>query len=104
LPARPRGLWLKLVPTITVEIVYARVDRQQLLTLTLASGSTIAEAIAASPILKQFPELQLADVKVGVFGQRCTLATVLHDGDRIEIYRPLIADPKQARRQRAKQQ
>ena len=87
--------------TITIEIVYALPDQQQLLTLTIASGSTIAAAIAASSLLKRFPDVQITEHNIGVFGQRCRLDTVLHDGDRIEIYRPLVADPKQARRQRA---
>lgn len=86
---------------ILVEVVYALNDRQKLLSVKLPAGSTVEEAIRRSGILADFPEIDLAVNKVGVFSKACKLDTVLRDKDRVEIYRPLIADPKEVRRQRA---
>ncbi|MCG6900653.1 MAG: RnfH family protein [Gammaproteobacteria bacterium] len=87
--------------TIPVEVVYALPDRQTLLALEVASDATIAAVIEQSGILKQFPEIDLGENKVGVFGKLGKLTDTLHAGDRVEIYRPLIADPKEVRKQRA---
>ena len=87
--------------TIPVEVVYALPDRQTLLALEVASDATIAAVIEQSGILEQFPEIDLGENKVGVFGKLGKLTDTLHAGDRVEIYRPLIADPKEVRKQRA---
>jgi uncharacterized protein len=84
-----------------VEIIYARADNQTLLSLDLAGGATIEAAIRQSGVLERFPEIDLATAKVGIFGKLNKLDTPLRDRDRIEIYRPLIADPKEVRKQRA---
>ena len=76
-------------------------ERQELVALEVASGSTLADAIAQSGLPEMFDGFELDPAKVGIFGQKASLEQVLRDGDRVEIYRPLIADPKEARRQRA---
>jgi putative ubiquitin-RnfH superfamily antitoxin RatB of RatAB toxin-antitoxin module len=86
---------------ITVEVAYALPGRQVILGLEVAPAATLAEIIQASGILDQFPEIDLGNNKVGVFGKLGRLTDTLHSGDRVEIYRPLIADPKQVRKQRA---
>lgn len=87
--------------TIQVEVCYALRERQEMITLQLAEGSTVEQAIAASGLREKHPEIDLAINKVGVFGKLCKLDAPLHDRDRVEIYRPLIADPKEVRRKRA---
>ena len=89
------------VDQITVEVCYARSDWQELVELRVASDTTLIQAIEKSGIIERFPEIDLAKQKVGVFGKIKSLQQVLKDGDRVEIYRPLIADPKEVRRQRA---
>ena len=86
---------------IEVEVAYARPDEQLILPLQVPAGTTIEEAIRRSGVLERFPEIDLAQAKVGVFGKVGKLDQVLGPGDRAEIYRPLIADPKEARKQRA---
>jgi putative ubiquitin-RnfH superfamily antitoxin RatB of RatAB toxin-antitoxin module len=86
---------------IDVEIVYAQPDEQALERLRVAAGATVESVIRQSGFLDRFPEIDLAKNKVGVFGKTTQLATVLNAGDRVEIYRPLIADPKEARKRRA---
>ena len=88
---------------ITIEIVYALPHEQVLLKQQLPAGSTVAEAIKASGILEKYPEIDLAKNKLGVFGKLSKPDAVLRDKDRVEIYRPLIADPKEVRRQRAEE-
>lgn len=87
---------------ISVEVAYALPERQQLIRLRLPADSTVGQAIRRSGILQQFPEIKLGTAPVGVFGRRCMLEESLRDGDRIEIYRPLTADPKEVRRRRAR--
>ena len=87
--------------TIRVEVAYARPDQQVILPVELPAGATLEQAIIQSRILEQFPELDLKTAKVGVFGKLGKLAATLRNGDRVEIYRPLIADPKAVRQQRA---
>ena len=87
---------------ILVEVAYARVDVQRILSVELEAGSTVETAIKTSGILNIFPEIDLQKQKIGIFGKLCQLSDVVHDGDRIEIYRPLIIDPKEARRAKAK--
>ncbi len=86
---------------ITVDIVYARRDVQELLSLKLPTGVTVKEAVERSGLLAKFPEIDLAKNKLGVFAKLVKPDTVLRDRDRVEIYRPLIADPKEVRKQRA---
>jgi putative ubiquitin-RnfH superfamily antitoxin RatB of RatAB toxin-antitoxin module len=90
-------------PQITIEVVFAKPDEQMIEQLHVPSDTTIEAAIRQSGVLERFPEIDLASNKVGVFGKAAALKSTLHDGDRIEIYRPLIADPKQARKKRAEQ-
>ncbi|MDB6145494.1 MAG: RnfH family protein [Pseudomonas sp.] len=88
---------------IEIEVVYASVDRQVLLNVKLPAGSTVRHALKISGIGKEFPELDLAHCVVGIFGKVVADAETraLQAGDRIEIYRPLLADPKEVRRLRA---
>jgi putative ubiquitin-RnfH superfamily antitoxin RatB of RatAB toxin-antitoxin module len=86
---------------MSVEVTYALPDRQVILSLDVAVDASIEEVIRASGILAQFPEIDLVSNKVGVFGKLGKLTDTLHPGDRVEIYRPLIADPKEVRKKRA---
>jgi putative ubiquitin-RnfH superfamily antitoxin RatB of RatAB toxin-antitoxin module len=88
---------------IKIEIAYGRKDTQLIVPLEVEAGTQIGEAIERSGILDTFPEIDLSVNKVGVFGKLKKPDTVLREGDRVEIYRPLIADPKQVRKQRAAQ-
>lgn len=83
-----------------VEVAYARADRQFLYALELPAGSTLLAAIMASGVLAQCPEIDLAAQHVGVFGVLRNVQDAVSEGDRVEIYRPLTADPKAARRAR----
>jgi len=89
------------VPDISVEVVYALPEKQYQLYVKVEQGSTVEEAILKSGLLELRREIDLATNKVGVYSRPVKLDDVLQDGDRIEIYRPLIADPKELRRQRA---
>lgn len=84
-----------------VEVVYALAHRQALYELELAHGQTLQVAVEASGVLADFPEIDLRRNRVGIHAKLATLDTPLRDGDRVEIYRPLAADPKEARRRRA---
>ncbi len=86
---------------IKVEVCYALPDKQTLLSLEIEASATIENIIKQSGILELYPEIDLSENKVGVFSKLAKLSDTLHDGDRIEIYRPLIADPKEVRKQRA---
>lgn len=88
--------------TISVELIYIEPSSQNCLKLDLAEGTNIEQAIHRSGLLERFPEIDLNVNKVGIFSKIKELDTVLQTGDRIEIYRPLLTDPKEARRQRAK--
>ncbi len=88
---------------IKIEVVYALPHEQTLLALEVAPGTTLADAIKASGILEKHPDIDLASNKVGIFGKLSKPDAVLRDKDRIEIYRPLIADPKEIRRKRAEE-
>ncbi len=87
--------------TLRIEVVYALPLRQRVIELILPAPCTVEQAIRASGILREFPEIDLACQPLGVFGRRVALTDRLGDGDRVEIYRPLVADPKEARRRRA---
>lgn len=84
-----------------VEVVYARPDVQTLLGVDLPPGSTAAEAVRRSGILERHPEIAWPGAPLGVFGRRVEPDRLLQEGDRVEIYRPLTADPKEVRRRRA---
>ena len=79
-------------------------ERQELVTLEVPAGSTVADAINRSGLPGKFEGFDLDLTKVGIFGKKTVPEQVLRDGDRVEIYRPLIADPKEVRRQRALKQ
>lgn len=85
---------------ITVEVVYASASQQTLKTVFIECGSTIHQVILQSELLKQFPDINLEVNKVGVFGKLHNLDDIIKEGDRVEIYRPLLIDPKQARLKR----
>lgn len=84
-----------------VEVVYALRDEQVLVALEVEEGTTARQAIERSGIAQRFPGIDVAHGPVGIFGRLTALDTPLRDGDRVEIYRPLLADPKEARRKRA---
>lgn len=93
---------------ITVEVAYALPQKQKIISLLVEPGTTALQAVKRSDIVKYFPDIDINNMKLGIFGQ--SLGTkglgsaeshVLHEGDRVEIYRPLISDPKDARRKRA---
>ncbi len=86
---------------IDVEVVYATPEKQTLLLVHVPQKSTVAEAIKFSGILSQFPELKFDTLNVGIFSTPCELERELKQSERVEIYRPLQNDPKEARRQRA---
>ncbi len=89
------------VEKIEVEVAFALPHEQLILKAVINEGGTVADAIKHSGILVNYPEIDLAVNKVGLFGKMSKATTVLRVGDRVEIYRPLIADPKEVRRQRA---
>jgi len=86
---------------IHIEVAYAAPDKQVLLSLSVPQGTSVAGAIAQSAIQDEFPELKMDLKAVGIFSRKVPLDHLLREGDRIEIYRPLMADPKEMRRQRA---
>jgi hypothetical protein len=86
---------------LTIEVAYALPAQQSLLTLAVMPGSTVQQVIEQSGIRQQYPEIDLTSHKVGVWSRPVKLDEQVKDGDRIEIYRPLIADPKDLRRRRA---
>lgn len=88
------------VELISVEVAFATSAKQIVLPLQVSGDATVEQAIRQSGILREFPQIDLSVHQVGIFGERVQLDTPLAPGDRIEIYRPLLADPKQARRQR----
>ncbi len=85
-----------------VEVAYARPDEQVIVTVMAEPGVTLEQAVARSGLLERFPEIDLERNAVGVFGKPVKRDALLRPRDRVEIYRPLIADPKEARRQRAR--
>lgn len=87
--------------SIRIEVAYAKPARQELVELKLPLGSTVQQAIEASGLLQRYPEIDLAKAKLGIYGKLAKPDTKLREKDRVEIYRPLIADPKEVRKQRA---
>ena len=87
---------------ISIEVVYALPRRQHVVSLSLPAGATVADALAAVSARPPFDELDLEGMPVGIFGDRVERSRRLEPHDRLEIYRPLQVDPREARRQRAK--
>lgn len=85
-----------------IEVAYALPDRQELIELELEAGATVADAVRASGLVERYPGIDPERGPFGVFARRCGPDRVLRPGDRVEIYRPLKVDPKEARRQRAR--
>ncbi|VAW78301.1 UPF0125 protein RatB [hydrothermal vent metagenome] len=86
---------------MTIELAYALLEQQSLLKFDIKQGSTVQQAIEQSGILRQFPNIDLSQDKVGVFSKVCKLDRELAQGDRVEIYHSLLIDPKQRRREKA---
>ena len=86
---------------ILIEVAYALPNKQLIIPVKVKHGITAEEAIQLSGIVKKFPEVDLEVNQIGIFGKLTQLDHVMRERDRIEIYRPLIADPKEIRRQRA---
>ena len=84
-----------------IEVVYALPQRQEIAHVKLPVGATVQQAVAASGLVQKYPEIDLAKNKLGVYAKLAKADTALRDRDRVEIYRPLIADPKEVRKQRA---
>lgn len=89
-------------PCIRVSVVHAEPGRVFSVAFELPDGATVADAIARSGIRSQHPGVEISDDRLGIFARKATLEAVLRDGDRVEIYRPLKIDPKEARRRRAR--
>ncbi|RZJ85396.1 MAG: RnfH family protein [Massilia sp.] len=86
---------------VEVTVCYATAHQEFLRPLTVAPGTTIGQAIEMSGVLEAYPDINLSTQPVGIYAKKKTLDTVLRERDRIEIYRPLVADPKDSRRRRA---
>lgn len=92
---------MSMTDTIQIEVAYARPERQEIVPLSLPAGSTLQQAVEASGLPARYPEIDVAKGKFGIYSKLARLDTLLRDRDRVEIYRPLIADPKEVRKQRA---
>lgn len=86
---------------VNVEVAYAKSEQQVIVTLIMPENATVEAALEASGLLERFPEIAGSELKVGIFGVVCRLDQPVREGDRVEIYRQLLHDPKEARRQRA---
>lgn len=86
---------------IPVEVAYALPEQQEIIMLEVEPGTTASQAADSSGIVRHFPGLVLAGARFGIFGKAIKDDHILHAGDRVEIYRPLIADPKDVRKKRA---
>ena len=86
---------------LSIEVVYALPQKQEMFTVKLPEGATVRQAIEACGVLQKYPEIDLAKNKLGVFAKLAKPDALLRNRDRVEIYRPLIADPKELRRPRA---
>lgn len=84
-----------------IEVAYALKNKQTLLSLEVKEGTSLKQAIELSGIMDVYPQIDLSKDKTGIFGKIAPLDTILRKKDRVEIYRPLIADPKKIRKQRA---
>jgi putative ubiquitin-RnfH superfamily antitoxin RatB of RatAB toxin-antitoxin module len=85
-----------------IEVAYATPDKQILLSMDVPVSCTVAEAISLSGIREEFPDMELDPKAVGIFSRKVSMDHELKEGDRVEIYRPLLADPKEMRKQRAR--
>lgn len=89
--------------SIRVEVVYALPGQQEIIPVTVPEGACVQDAIEQSGVLAKYPEIDLKKNKLGIFAKLSKPDTVLRDRDRVEIYRPLIADPKAVRKKRAEE-
>jgi len=89
-----------------IQVVYAKPDQQSIVELDVPDGTTAFEAAVQSGLANQFPDIDLDTITMGIFGVRVKTATttILHPGDRVELYRSLLVDPKESRRTRAESQ
>ena len=87
---------------LRIEVVYAKQERQEVVLVELHEGARVVDALRESRLGLLYPEVDAANPAMGIFGRRVAPETLLRDGDRVEIYRPLLADPKAARRAKAK--
>ncbi len=87
--------------TVKVDVCYALADKQEVVTVTLATGANVNAALEASGLLEKYPEIDVKKNKFGIWNKLSKVDSPLRDRDRVEIYRPLIADPKEVRKQRA---
>ncbi|MDC3278824.1 RnfH family protein [Litorivicinus sp.] len=89
-----------------IQVVYATPDQQSIVELDVPDGTTVFEAVVQSGLANQFPDIDLDTIPMGIFGVRVKTATttILHPGDRVELYRSLLVDPKESRRTRAESQ
>lgn len=92
---------LPMAEMLNIEVCYAQAGKQDVVRLQLPVGATLGEALETSGLLVKYPEIDLKKNKLGIFAKLSKPDTVLRDRDRVEIYRPLIADPKEVRKQRA---
>lgn len=88
---------------IEIEVVYALPENQIMRRISVPPGTIARQAVELSAIIDLFPEIDLAHNKLGIFGRLVQHGTILYEGDRVEIYRPLMVDPKESRRRRAKE-
>jgi len=91
----------KMTNQLNIELIYPLPEEQILICITVDQGTNIQQAIEQSGILDKYPEIDLIINKVGIFSKAAKLNAILREGDRIEIYRPLIADPKEVRKKKA---
>ena len=89
------------LPPIAIEVVYGTPSRQEIISCTIEQNTTVERAIMASGIISEFPEIDLTINKVGIWNRAAKLTDVVKNLDRIEVYRPLLADPKEVRKRRA---
>lgn len=89
--------------SLSIEVAYALPHKQELVQLALPAGCTVQQAIEASGLREKYPEIDMSKSKVGIYGKLTKLDTLLRDRDRVEVYRPLVADPKEVRRKRAEE-
>jgi uncharacterized protein len=86
---------------IEIEVAYAKLEEQIIVTIKVPHETTTEQAVKLSGLLSRFPEISISGLKLGIFGSACKPEQIVKQGDRVEIYRPLLHDPKEARRQRA---
>ena len=86
---------------IDIEVAYANPDKQVIIPVKLVKGASVQQVINESGVLEQFAEIDLSRMCVGIFGKTCGLDKIVEQGDRVEIYRPLMQNPMDARRNRA---